>query len=68
MGRTYIPAQLRDLPALSKSQCCDLKLDTDGQRVWLCRVGGGVTIEYLDASGRWRIEDGDCYQKSAEGK
>jgi hypothetical protein len=70
---TYTPDDLRDLPTLSTGQCCSLKLETEttdqfgtrSHRVWLCRVGGGVTIETLNHEGRWLVTDGDCYVQTA---
>jgi hypothetical protein len=57
----YSPSSLEDLPTLCTGQCCSLKIQTERQRVWLCRVAGGVTIENYDpASGRWETVAGDC--------
>lgn len=39
--------------------CRSLKIDTGTMRVWLCRVGDGVSVErYRD--GRWTVVDGGC--------
>ncbi len=64
--RTYTPADIEPLPTLCVGQCCDLKIETPTQRVWLCRVGGGVTVESL-RNGRWHITSGSCTQTSAGG-
>lgn len=63
----YTPQRIESLPNLCISQCCTLKLDDGTHRVWLCRVGGGVTIEKLQ-DGRWDVVDGDCYSRSARVK
>jgi hypothetical protein len=55
------PNDIRNMPTLCKGQCCSLKIDQGGRRVWLCRVGGGVTVENL-VNGRWIIVAGDCSQ------
>jgi hypothetical protein len=47
-------------PTLGRGQCCDLKRDEHGCRVWVCRVGGGVTVESLGTDGRWRVTSGGC--------
>lgn len=60
MSAIYEPSELRDLPTLCVGQCCSLKIDTGNMRVWLCRVGGGVTIERY-RNGRWDTVEGDCY-------
>ena len=58
---TYSARDLEDLPTIHQGQCCDCKVDSGGIRVWLCRVGGGVTIEqYKSATGRWEIVSGSC--------
>jgi len=56
----YAPSELKDKPTLHQGQCCDCKIDTRDMRVWLCRVGGGVTIERL-RDGAWVTVDGGCY-------
>lgn len=50
---------LRTLPAIYVGQCCDCKVEEDETRVWLCRVGGGVTTEHL-IDGCWKITEGGC--------
>lgn len=47
------------VPVLAQGQCCDLKIDDGKHRVWLCRVGGGVTVETLHR-GRWEVTSGNC--------
>ncbi|HEY6117463.1 MAG TPA: hypothetical protein VI172_16035 [Candidatus Dormibacteraeota bacterium] len=63
----YFPSTLEPLPTLSKGQCCDLKLEDEHHRVWLCRSAGGVTVETL-RSGRWQVTSGSCDSDSAEVK
>jgi|GEM_PF-2141064 len=63
----YSPEELQDLPTIHQGHCCDCKIDTGDMRVWLCRVGGGVTIERYDGR-RWNTVEGSCttltnYQK-----
>ena len=59
---TYTPDELEDLPTLCVGQCCSLKIDLESpaKRVWLCRVGGGVTIEHYFGR-KWQKVSGDCY-------
>lgn len=52
--------ELRRLPTLATGQCCDLKVDLGEIRVWVCRVGGGVTVERQDDRGCWRTAEGGC--------
>ena len=53
--------ELKAMPTLSEGQCCNLKVDTAALRVWLCRVGGGVTVEqYQPMRGRWETVAGNC--------
>lgn len=60
-GTTITPEDIRDLPTLCTGQCCSLKIEKPGLRVWLCRVAGGVSIEfYIPHTGRWDIVAGDC--------
>jgi len=64
--RIWTPAELKKLPTLCVGQCCSLKIERldEGLRVWLCRVGGGVTVERYDvASGRWNVVAGGCESK-----
>lgn len=58
----YTPGLLRDLPVLFRGLCCDLHVETNTHRVWLCRVSGGVTVETYDShrADQWRITDGAC--------
>jgi hypothetical protein len=52
---------LRALPTLHQGQCCDCKIDSNGLRVWICRVAGGVTVEQYDTkTGRWNVVSGTC--------
>jgi ribosomal protein L37E len=56
----YTPDELRNKPTLHQGQCRDCKIDTGDMRVWLCRVGGGVTVERL-RNGVWLTVCGGCY-------
>lgn len=56
----YTPAELRNLRTLSTGACCDLKIDRRTERVWLCRSGGGVSIERKARDGRWYVSEGGC--------
>ncbi len=61
MGRTYTAGDLRGRRTISQGQCCDLRVERSGVRVWLCRVAGGVTVERYDRrAGRWRRTSGGC--------
>lgn len=63
----YTPADIRNLPDLCVAQCCTLKIEEDGQRIWICRVAGGVTVEtYNTKRGRWNITSGSCSSRSAD--
>lgn len=58
----YTPTEVKHLesmPTIHSSQCCNCKIDTGDTRVWVCRVGGGVTVEQL-IGGRWEIIEGSC--------
>jgi hypothetical protein len=57
----YTKSELRELPTLAQGQCCDLKAEENGRRYWICRMGGGVTVEKL-IKGRWTIVAGACTQ------
>lgn len=61
----YTAEDMRHVPTLEKGQCCNLKVDAGTIRIWLCRVGGGITIETLDANGVWVFEDGGCHSPKA---
>jgi hypothetical protein len=61
----YKPADLEKLPTLCVGQCCSLKIENPGVRVWLCRVAGGVTIENC-LNGRWVTVAGDCEDTGGE--
>lgn len=65
--RTYTPADLEPLRTLCKGQCCDLKREARTQRVWLCRTGGGVTVETRSDRGRWVVTSGGCTATEARG-
>ena len=59
---------LGEMPTLAQGQCCNLKVETPTTRVWLCRVGGGITIE-LCKNGRWtRITGGCIPQQQVSGR
>lgn len=60
-GARITPADIRELETLCVGQCCSLKIEKPGLRVWLCRVAGGVSIEfYIPHTGRWDVVAGDC--------
>lgn len=55
---------LKRMPTLAKSVCADLKVETPALRVWLCRAGGGVTIEqYQQRTGSFHLVTGGCKTK-----
>lgn len=56
----YDPKNLEKFKTLAVGQCCDLKIEANGTRVWLCRVSGGVTEERLGRDGKWRWAGGGC--------
>jgi hypothetical protein len=54
-------AELERMPTLCVGQCCSLKIEDSSERVWLCRVYGGVTIEqFSERDGRWVSVAGGC--------
>lgn len=58
---------LKGMPTLHTGQCCSCKVDTGNYRVWVCRVGGGVSIEAYDPkSGRWETVAGGCERQHEE--
>lgn len=59
MVQNFRASELASEATLSVAQCCNLKADDGERRVWLCRVGGGVTVETL-ADGRWVVTSGSC--------
>lgn len=56
---TYTTAALAALPSLCTAQCCSLKVEQGGTRIWLCRVAGGISVEKLQPEG-WRTVAGAC--------
>lgn len=62
----YNPKALESFKTISTSQCCDLKIEVGDTRVWLCRVGGGVTEERRTRNGKWRWSAGGCVKPDAE--
>lgn len=59
-------ADIARLATLCVAQCCSLKIEDERERVWLCRVGGGVTVErYNESTGRWEVVSGSCYALEA---
>ncbi len=56
---TELAEALAELPTLCQGQCCDLKIEDEDRRVWLCRVGGGVSVERFDGDG-WVVVEGGC--------
>jgi hypothetical protein len=63
----YTKSNLKNQRTLCRAQCCDLKVWVGSKRVWLCREGDGVTIERLNADGRWEVVAGSCFTSTAEG-
>lgn len=61
----YTQDDLEHLPTRCVGQCCNLKIDADQHRVWLCRVGGGVSVETLSPRGNWVTTSGSCYAEFA---
>lgn len=57
---------LKELPTLRQGHCCNLKVDTPTVRVWVCRVGGGVTVEQYTQRDGWRRVAGDCMDGGEE--
>lgn len=51
----YVEDLLYDLPTLEAAHADDLKYEDaeTGVRVWLSRVGEGVTVEHRSAHGNW---------------
>lgn len=62
--RTYVATNLVVYATLSTGQCCSLKIDSGTERVWYCRVGGGVSVEHL-INGRWVTVAGSCTARVA---
>jgi hypothetical protein len=60
--------ELKAMPTLHTGQCCSCKVDAGNFRVWVCRVGGGVTVEqYKQATGRWETVSGGCNEEVCDG-
>jgi len=55
----YSPEELEEMETIREGQCCDCKIDTGSIKVWLCRIGGGVTIEKL-INNKWITAEGSC--------
>ena len=52
---------MKDYKVIHQGQCCDCYFDDGQVRLWICRVGGGKTIEkYNPNTGRWEITSGGC--------
>ena len=60
MVNGYTKAEIKGLPTLEKGHCCDLKVEDHGagERVWLCRTDGTVSIERRDRDGHWTTVQG----------
>ena len=55
----FTASTLERMPTLAVGQCCSLKIDSYPLRVWLCRMGRGVTIEtHNPVSGEWEAKGG----------
>jgi len=65
MAREYVASNMVVFANLASGQCCSLKYEATDHRVWLCRSGGGVTVETL-VDGKWRVFDGGCYARVAK--
>ena len=50
----YTIKELEALETLCVSQADDLKVETDTERVWLCRVTGAISHEEYDGQ-RWTV-------------
>lgn len=50
---------LSDMPRIHSGQCCNCVYDDGDNRVWICRVDDGVTVETLN-DGRWEVVAGSC--------
>ncbi len=57
---------LAEMPTLYSGHCCNLKIEAEDRRVFLCRVGGGVTVERL-IDGRWVTVEGGCMVGGSDG-
>jgi len=51
---TYTAEELEAMETLCTGQADDLKIETDAERVWLCRVTGAISHEEYDGS-RWTV-------------
>jgi hypothetical protein len=47
----------RRLPTISEAQCCDLKVDEPGRRVWVCRYNNTISIEVFTGLKWETVED-----------
>jgi hypothetical protein len=62
----YLASDVQALPTIHSAHCCDLKIERPMLRVWLCRVGRGVTVETFEQDD-WIITSGSCTSTSAAG-
>lgn len=55
--------RLKELPTITQGHCCNLKQEDEHrrQRVWVCRVGGGITVERM-SGGVWKSIGGGCME------
>lgn len=51
---------LKHAPTIKSGHCCNLKLEAHPYRVWICRVGDGITIEKYTQKNGWRNVAGGC--------
>ena len=65
-ARSWNRKALKSLPTLYQGQCGHVKVETPAVRVWLCRVGGGVTVEQYAGHEGWRVVAGDCMDTADE--
>jgi len=52
--RVHTVEELEVMETLCTGQADDLKIETDAERVWLCRVTGAISHEEYDGS-RWTV-------------
>lgn len=52
---------VREAETIDQGHCCDCKYDDRQHKVWVCRVGNGISVEAL-IGGSWRVVAGDCME------
>lgn len=58
MAKRYTAEQLRRMPTISTGQADDLKVESDCERVWICRCGVTDGMPYDDAVSVENLKDG----------